>query len=252
MIDYVIAFLITFTLSLLNSQAEAQSYTTTSKNCGKCGKKVSEFAEVGDKCPYCGVVWGKENTQTSTTKFHTQKSYTIPTLVYPSSNTSNSLTKRKEEESSNSNATKSETENWILEKLNKYTPSRYYFPPLFTSKKFFGGTEGSYYKNFRFSFDRYNITVTYEVEYSNETLKSKQTIPIYDINRIYAIDDKIVFSSKNETMFHANLSKNKREVDDYFSFVYENNAEVDLCERLHKAFIHLKKFYKKPMSSEPF
>jgi uncharacterized protein YgiM (DUF1202 family) len=50
--------------SLITDVTFAQTYTTESKNCGKCQKEVSIYSKVGDRCPHCGVVWGKENTHT--------------------------------------------------------------------------------------------------------------------------------------------------------------------------------------------
>lgn len=35
--------------------------TTVSKNCEHCGGSVSLTAEVGDKCPHCGVTWGAQH-----------------------------------------------------------------------------------------------------------------------------------------------------------------------------------------------
>lgn len=37
--------------------------TTVSKKCENCGGIVSNNASVGDTCPHCGVIWGKENTK---------------------------------------------------------------------------------------------------------------------------------------------------------------------------------------------
>lgn len=39
------------------------SYTTTSKSCGNCGRTVSVSATAGQRCPYCGAYWGRENTR---------------------------------------------------------------------------------------------------------------------------------------------------------------------------------------------
>lgn len=39
------------------------SYTATSKSCGNCGRTVSVSATTGQRCPYCGAYWGRENTR---------------------------------------------------------------------------------------------------------------------------------------------------------------------------------------------
>ena len=44
-----------------SSNSFSQTYTTESKNCGSCQKKVSNNSRVGMYCPHCGVRWGYEN-----------------------------------------------------------------------------------------------------------------------------------------------------------------------------------------------
>lgn len=77
--------------------------TITQKTCGRCGGIVSNSAKVGDKCPHCGVIWGKENTKTTTN----YNNYTRPSSSYSSS---------KYNSSSNYSTPKS---------TNSYTPSRF-------------------------------------------------------------------------------------------------------------------------------
>ena len=50
-------------LSSIN--VNAQAYTTVSKSCGSCDGAVSSSSRIGQRCPHCGVIWGKENTHTS-------------------------------------------------------------------------------------------------------------------------------------------------------------------------------------------
>lgn len=68
-----------------NNQLHAQTYTTESKNCGSCGKTVSNNSRVGMRCPHCGVRWGYEN-ESRTTSYENIKeaSYTQP--IRPSHN----------------------------------------------------------------------------------------------------------------------------------------------------------------------
>ncbi len=40
----------------------ASGMVTMSKSCGKCQKAVANTSKVGDRCPHCGVVWGREVT----------------------------------------------------------------------------------------------------------------------------------------------------------------------------------------------
>lgn len=48
--------------SLVPAEVSSQTYTTESKKCGACKKKVSNNSRVGMRCPHCGVEWGRENT----------------------------------------------------------------------------------------------------------------------------------------------------------------------------------------------
>lgn len=47
-------------LGLLNIP-KINAQTAVFKSCSKCKNKVSIYSKVGDKCPYCGVIWGREN-----------------------------------------------------------------------------------------------------------------------------------------------------------------------------------------------
>lgn len=47
---------------LAPSAITAQTYTTTSKQCGACHQDVSVNSQVGMKCPHCGVTWGQQST----------------------------------------------------------------------------------------------------------------------------------------------------------------------------------------------
>ena len=49
-----------------HTEIKAQSYTTQSKSCGSCGRKVANNSQVGMRCPHCGVRWGYENEHRTT------------------------------------------------------------------------------------------------------------------------------------------------------------------------------------------
>ena len=64
--------IVTIVITILNFvslETSAQSYTTESKRCGSCQKEVSINSRVGMTCPHCGVVWGRENTSRTTSKY---------------------------------------------------------------------------------------------------------------------------------------------------------------------------------------
>lgn len=50
-----------------SAQAQYRTVVSVEKRCGNCGRVVSSSAKVGDRCPYCGVIWGRESTSTKTT-----------------------------------------------------------------------------------------------------------------------------------------------------------------------------------------
>jgi len=228
----------------------SQSYTTTSKNCGKCGRSVSANSKIGAKCPYCGVVWGSENTHTSTSsqKYLNQ---------IPTKSNSKKQPVRNEEDVDNSTASKSQTENWILVKLRTNTPKRYY--DNYTSKNNMIPLEerrptGWYNMNYYYTFDNNNLIVEYEKEEENggKMTKYKIKIPIYDIDMVFESKGDFFISTKKSTITYYNLTDNRKFVSGSFFTNLNTYSETDLCKRLSKAFIHLKKFYRKPPATEPF
>ena len=46
--------------------AQSRRRTKLSASCGKCGRAVAATSRVGQRCPHCGVVWGRENKTTTT------------------------------------------------------------------------------------------------------------------------------------------------------------------------------------------
>jgi uncharacterized protein YgiM (DUF1202 family) len=58
---YVTLFILTI---LCSYNVIAQ--TIESKSCGKCHKPVSINSSAGQRCPHCGVRWGRESTSTTT------------------------------------------------------------------------------------------------------------------------------------------------------------------------------------------
>ena len=65
----------------------SQNWVTESKSCGSCGGIVSKTAKVGDRCPHCGVTWGRENTtRTSSSYYDYTPSYNYSSYGYPSYN----------------------------------------------------------------------------------------------------------------------------------------------------------------------
>jgi len=240
-------------LILISLNSISQTVTTVTKYCGKCGKQVSSSAKVGDKCPYCGAVWGSENktVQTTSSPYLYAKSYN----QYSSKNDSSS---KSEKWVDKSNATKNETIDWILSKLKLYTPKNYFVPSIID--------DGSTIKDISYSFDDYYFIINYTSEHTSAlkdhnnipvSVKTTNTkfqisIPIYGIEKIYSFEQKLIITTSNATMIKNDITNSQKRVNDYFSSNFEIDAETDLINRLQNAFFHLKKFYKKPVSKELF
>ena len=69
--------ILAISLTILNFASfttNAQTYTTESKSCGSCQGEVSINSRIGDKCPHCGVTWGRKTT-THTKNFNSINSF---------------------------------------------------------------------------------------------------------------------------------------------------------------------------------
>lgn len=231
----------------------SQNSTTISKNCGKCGKPVSVKSEVGSSCPHCGVIWGSENTQTTTSTYSFPSSSSdhltkIPNR--PPSHIGSASRKNDVEEETKSTASKTETEAWILEKLGINTPKSYY--KINDYSDLMKGFTVSYYNmNYQYSFDRYNLIVKYEEKKDAKVTRYKIVVPIYAIERVYFYKG-LVISTNNDFIVVYDETNNTKRIASIFSTDFDVLSEADLVKRLNKAFLHLKNFYNKPISTEPF
>lgn len=66
--NYFVLVLIMLNTIICISSLKGQTTTMVSASCGSCHKAVSSNSKIGDICPHCGVRWGKENINTTTTK----------------------------------------------------------------------------------------------------------------------------------------------------------------------------------------
>lgn len=174
--------------------------------------------------------------------------------------------------SQNNNATKSETESWILVKLKTNTPYNYF------ETKYFGtaSKSGSNFSGFKYSFDEYNLNISFEEELTDEyeeyyedgvfkknkiIKKHNVSIPIYDIISVYEYDGYLGIHTDKETISnliipsYEKLSKSTPSISNFVNstfLVKFNFSQPDLAKRLQKAFLHLKKFYKKQEAKELF
>lgn len=315
----------------ISLSAFSQTFQTVSATCGSCGKAVSANSKVGDRCPYCGVIWGSENSTTKTTTIPATPNYDLPTYsstgsgvsLYQLSNTTRNSNLRaspstnseilgvlpknssilieeqsgdwfkiqfsgklidetsfqtyhgwlhksnvvysgesqpsnsnpspkteaikEKEKPKESNATKSETESWILEKLNKYSKEYSWCPDF--SDPFALQTKCKTYGSYIFGFEGDYFVIEYT---KDKTQKLKTKIPIYDISYLIGSYSKLSISTNSKSMIDITLAANKQEVDSYFILGFDCESETELVTRMETAFLHLKKFYKKPISTEKF
>jgi uncharacterized Zn finger protein (UPF0148 family) len=227
----------------------SQTYTTVSKSCGKCGKPVSSSSKIGDICPHCGVRWGYENTTTSTSPSY--KKYTLTDFT-PDSNknrsntqksTSSTVSKKTKEPNPFSTYSRTQTENWILNKLSSYGNNYTCYSEIL------GIYSSTSYSDYEFKFQEGYFIVAYL--YDNKDDKVTY-IPLYDINYIYGkdYDNHFSISTNSQTMYDVNLTTNYKNTSDYLSIGFQNNSETDILKQLENAFLHLKSISSKPTSTQ--
>ena len=170
------------------------------------------------------------------------------------------------DESNNSTPSKSETEKWILGKMNQYAKEYEMQLPEEVKRNPYlkiPGYETSYFNNFEFNFEGDYFRVKFNEinkRYNKDSMKYKDVvigkydykIPIYDIDRIRKYYDRISFSTHRNTVIQNDLTRNSTKVDDYCEVGFQVDAETELIERLQSAFEHLKVFYKTPSRKEIF
>lgn len=163
------------------------------------------------------------------------------------------------------NATKDETESWILQKLKSNTPYTYFESEYFGS----GSKNGSSFSGFKYSFDEFYLTIKFDEErtkdnqyYDDGLIKRGKTIrshtvkiPIFDILNVVEWEGRLIISTSKNTISNFVFPGDDNAYSDFVSssfMVKFNFSQTDLAKRLKTAFLHLKKFYKKPKSEEIF
>ncbi|HAO04764.1 MAG TPA: hypothetical protein DCQ15_08805, partial [Chitinophagaceae bacterium] len=163
-------------------------------------------------------------------------------------------------ETDNNTATKEETKNWLVEKLNNFTKEyRNYKGDTYT-----GNFEN--FQDYKFNFNEEYLIINYVKEYfffsstagsSNKTYTNIiSKIPIYDLKGFSNYGFKEGYSktaaieTNNQTIITTENGVNK--VSYSLPLNFRTNAETDLDDRINSALKHLKQFYSKPKSSETF
>lgn len=158
-------------------------------------------------------------------------------------------------EKDNSNASKYDTETWILEKLNTITPKNYTLntPKLGPEYSLIPEYYETNYFNYNYYFDSHSLNITYQEQSSDGKLFGmKISIPIFDIDKIDLEGQFIAIRTHKDSIKKFDISRNKKTVTSTFRTAFKSDQETDIIVRLKQAFLHLKKFYKKPVTNEPF
>jgi len=252
-----------FAIGILSQNVFSQ--TVLKKECSKCGKEVSVKSKVGDKCPYCSTIWGSENTlvkktestgaesKSKTRSYISKKKSKKQAIYYSDSNE-----KLYNEFTDTSDASKDETEKWILDKIqkNKDVESHVY-----------QGDNGVFYYSLQYIYtniyfsDTY-LVVEYQTIYKNNvnrpwekgeiiTNNHIEKIPIYYIKYVsceYSYSNLQIVTSGKDIIYEGSsiYFKNEPKVTKYSNSTtirFIRNSEEDFNLRMMKAFKHLKKFY---------
>lgn len=177
-------------------------------------------------------------------------SYSNPATNTDSTLTDENLTKAESTIIDNSGASKTETEEWILAKLRQYSQERIICPDRSYG---YYSNPCTHYFDYQFSFDENNLVIRYNYDNIRYDIAK---IPIYDFDKIYnkysIYNSEISFFNKHNTVIKINTKTNEQRVSSLFTIGFRSDAETDLPTRIEKAMKHLKKYYSKPNTREPF
>ncbi len=186
---------------------------------------VTEYDNYGRNLKIC-----KEVVTVSTAKEKERSGYLQPAL-------------------SKSKATKADTENWILEKLNANVPANIeiegYYSTV-TYKEYSGRT----IRNTTFDIKDGDLLVYMDIVEQGRSLRESYLIPILKLQRIYAEDGKIVFATKSLDVYKKLGKLSSKEAS--FAVKFNFDAEPDIKARLVSAFSHLQKVTKPGKTKEVF
>jgi len=161
-----------------------------------------------------------------------------------------------------SNPTRKQTETWLLEKMNKYVSpiseedKQLELPQINYSKK----TAELRYSDIRFEFVDDNLIIRANVtktDYNQDgnpvtTFSRKVTIPLYDLDGNNYFYYSSFFFSTIHTFIKIEDSNGKYETTSCFRISCKTDSEFEFTDRFDKAMNYLRKFVKKPKSTEIF
>ena len=152
-------------------------------------------------------------------------------------------------ERSKSKATKADTQEWILAKLNENVPRDIYIEG-YTSTM--GGRKypGRSIRNTTFTIEGTALVVNYYVDDPQDPHNETYKIPIWDLLRLHAEKGALVLTTRGYSVSHIVGAETVKE--NSFSIRFNFEDDPGLKERLTSAMAHLVKFYKSPKKKETF
>jgi hypothetical protein len=152
-------------------------------------------------------------------------------------------------ERSKSKATKADTQDWLLEKLNTYVSKSNY------AEGYYSATSNTQYpgktiENTSFSIEGNFIIVRFHVADERYPHDESYTIPIYDLKRLHGEEGNLVLTTKSGSIVHTIGKQQMKE--NKFSTKFDFATEANIKPRLVSALAHLMKFYKSPVKKETF
>jgi hypothetical protein len=168
-------------------------------------------------------------------------------------------------QNTNSKPTRQQTENWILDKINKYA-----------AKEKFHSSDGDLYyssmktsiseKNIEFKIINNDIVVSSNITiYSRETFSPNQPLPVGEtktysktvnipldkIKSISVKDGYLVFDSDYKSILETDINSKPQYTSAYL-IRFDQYGEQDFANRFNKAAAHLLSFIKKSKTTELF
>lgn len=164
-------------------------------------------------------------------------------------------------QNSKNKPSRKETEDWIIEKLNKYVVKENYH-----SMDFIDETVVTSKNNIKFKLDNEHIFISSDVRKNTSNrfinvdgIKSETkiytettSIPLKNITNKYFIKDGYVFFESNYNSFTMRHSDGYTSTNNWFGAKIRDNEEENFAERFNKAMNHLLSFTKKSKTSEIF
>lgn len=233
------------TISILFSMFYSFTQTISSKSCGKCLKAVSNNSKIGDYCPHCGVRWGYENSSTST--INSSRINQQINLKEKKQILSTSKNKNKSNNTDNQTNnpfshyfdgfTKLELQNWLEEKLTKYSKEN-----IYCSENSLISPINKCWSNKEFEFKFQDEYFIVKYNYNDEYYKIDY-LPMFYLNIVSAEvnGNDFYFSSSQNTKTDFVERDTKKNLVSGIIIGFKTHSEENIIEKIKTAFFKLKK-----------